>query len=121
MEKQIDLYKSFMEGLLENRDDLYAKQIKEGRAWPNVEMYAGFNRLYNGLNDDNKAVLVEIIQRTRDTAIFDVLEYIDDKINLGGLHITQNDIEFPSDFFGGDFHSDWAALCQGDLWGESKK
>ena len=117
MGDEINLYKRFMEGLLEKRIDLYAKLIKSGRAWPKVEIYAKFNELLHSLSDEKRIILADLIQNTRDSAIFDTLEYFDDSINLEKLQVSQNGVKFPCDFFGGDFHNDWVALCQGDMWG----
>lgn len=121
MEDEISLYKRFMEGLLEIRIALYAKRIKSGSAWPNADMYAKFNKLYNSLDNEDRVVLADIIQNTRDDAIFDTLEYFDEQIYLENLHINQNGVEFPNDFWGGDFHNDWAGLCNGDMWGEDRE
>ena len=116
MTKEIELYKKFMEDLLKNRTDLYANSLRNGgRVFPAV----GDERLHDfcaSLSDENKMILADVIQRTRDSAIFDTLEYLDDTVNRRGLKITQNGVEFPNNFFGGDFHCDWAALCQGGMW-----
>lgn len=121
MNDEISKYKELMEGLLEIRTDVRVKTVRNGQGWPEVEMYAKFNELYESLNSEQKQVLSEILQEARDYAIFDTLEYIDDEINRANLRITKNDIMFPNSFFGGDFHSDWIALCQGDMWGEDRK
>ena len=123
MDEEIRLYKKFMEGLLEKRPDMRAERIKTKNktVWPeNTEMHQKYISFFGDLSDENKTVLADLLQDTRDAAIFDTLEYFDDKINLDGLHVTQNGAEFPKDFFGGDFHNDWVALFQGDLWGESR-
>ena len=122
MDEGIRLYKEFMEGLLEQRPDMRAERIKAKNkmVWPKAEMYQKYRSFFGGLSDENKNVLADLLQDTRDAAIFDTLEYFDDTINLDGLHVTQNGIEFPKVFFGGDFHNDWVALLQGDFWGENR-
>jgi len=120
MDKNIDLYKMFMEGLLEQRIDLYAKKLRNGGS---VFPAVGDKKLRdfcNSLSKENKTILADIIQETRDCAIFDTLEYFDDTIYRRGLKIIQDGVEFPNNFFGGDFHCDWAALCQGDMWGQDR-
>jgi len=119
VDKNIELYIKFMEGLLENRTDLYAQNLREGKQ---VFPAAGEKELRDFCSfqsSENKMILADIIQQTRDSAIFDVLEYLDENINLRELKITQNGVEFPNSFWGGDFHCDWAGLCQGDMWGET--
>ncbi|MCL2436523.1 MAG: hypothetical protein FWD00_00635 [Clostridiales bacterium] len=121
MDKNIELYKKFMEGLLENRTDLYAQNLRTGkRVFPAVDEER-MRDFCNSLSGESKIILADIIQQTRDSAIFDVLEYLDESIYLHELKITQNGVEFPNDFWGGDFHCDWAGLCQGDMWGEDRK
>ena len=121
MDKNIELYKKFMEGLLENRTDLHARILREGkRVFPAVDEER-LRDFCDSLSDESKMVLADIIQLTRDNAIFDVLEYLDENINLHDLKISQNDVEFPSDFWGGDFHCDWAGLCQCEIWGKNRK
>ena len=121
MDRNIDQYKKFMEGLLKNRIDPYANNLKSGRRVFPAVGEKKFQDFCDSLSDENKMILADIIQHTRDSAIFDVLEYLDFEINCKGLKITQNDIEFPNDFWGGDFHCDWAGLCNGDMWGENRK
>jgi len=124
MDKDIRLYKKFMEGLLGKRPDIYAESMKKNSKeipWPKIEMFEKFNNLYKNLCNEDKLVLADVIQSTRDDAMFDVLEYLDENIELEGLNVTQNGIKFPNDFWGGDFHCDWAGLCQGDMWGEDRK
>ena len=118
MDKDIKIYKDFMEGLLKNRADFYAENLREGkRVFPAVGKEK-LRKLCNSLSHEDKMILADIIQETRDTAIFDVLEYLDENIYLHDLKVSQKGVDFPKDFWGGDFHCDWVGLCQGNMWGE---
>ena len=123
MSEEIAMYKDFMNGLLERRVEMRSKFIKTNRkqVWPKVEHYKKYTDFFNTLSAENKLVLADLLQDTRDGAIFDTLEYFDEKIYLAELHVTQRGVEYPRNFFGGDFHMDWVALCSGDMWGENRE
>jgi len=109
-----------MEGLLEKRLDLYAENLKNGN--PVFPATGDENKrdFCNALNDKDKLLLADILQEVRDSAIFDTLAYFDWMICCHELNVSQKGINFPNDFFGGDFHCDWVALIANDMWRENR-
>ena len=74
----------FIDELLKIRVNSIASKIKYGvnPVYPKSQVYNEYNQLFNTLNIDQKQVLSNLLQLTRDDAIFDVLELIDDSIDL---------------------------------------
>ena len=74
----------FIQKLLKIRSNIIAVKLKNesNPIYPETETYCKFNQFFDRLNGEEKQTLSELLQLTRDDAIFDILEFIDDDMNL---------------------------------------
>lgn len=61
--------------------------------WLKTEENIKVNEFIGSLSEEQKQLLAQIIQQSRDGGIHDVLVYLNDEINLNGMKLIKNDIE----------------------------
>ena len=104
MSKELELYKAFIDGLVERKDSITARWVK-GDGFPKTE--------------DNKAksIIAEMLQDEHIAGIHTTLAYINKMMDLDGLELHQDGESYPNDYFE-SLHYDFISRCDGDEWPE---
>ena len=89
MKNELELYKSFIDGLVGLKDGVLSKWILE-KGYPHTDENKDINELLSTLSDDQKAVLVKMVTNARISGIHDALAYMNEKMDLEGLVISQD-------------------------------
>ncbi len=97
-------------------DGVLSKWILE-KGYPNTDENKDINELLSTLSDDQKAVLVKMVTNARISGIHDALAYMNEKMDLEGLVISQDGLTFPYDSFD-SMNYDFISRCEGDEWPE---
>lgn len=111
-----ELYKAFIDGLVERKDSMTARWIK-GDGFPQRDDNKAKNDLLNALTPEQKEALAEIIQNEHIAGIHDTLAYINEMMDLEGLELHQDGKFYPNDYFE-SLHYDFISRCDGDEWPE---
>lgn len=116
MAKGLDLYKAFIDGLVERKDGVLRKWILE-KGYPNTDDNKKINELLSELSEEQKNVIAKMVLDARVGGIHDTLAYINEKMDCDNLVMTQEGEAFPYDYFS-SMNYDYIARCEGDEWPE---
>ena len=116
MSKALELYKAFIDGLVERKDSMTALWVKGG-SFPKTEDNKSKNELLAALTPEQKSVLAEILQDEHIAGIYTTLAYINKMMDLEGLELHQDGESYPNDYFE-RLHYDFISRCNGDEWPE---
>jgi hypothetical protein len=111
----LELYKEFIDDLVELRPSVYPRWIT-GNGWPKTAENEKINKVLSELTKEQKEVIALIAQSARDSGIHDVLVYLTDQINLEGFEIAKNGIKIATEPFDSGMHYDWVCRREGDSW-----
>ena len=81
MSKELELYKAFIDGLVERKDSMTALWVK-GDGFPKTENNKAKNDLLTALTPEQKDVLAEMLQEEHIAGIHDTLAYINEMMDL---------------------------------------
>ena len=81
MSKELELYKAFIDGLVERKDSMTALWVK-GDGFPKTEDNKAKNDLLAALTPEQKDVLAEMLQDEHIAGIHDTLAYINEMMDL---------------------------------------
>ena len=116
MKKELELYKNFIDGLVERKDSVIVKWIKcDG--FPKTDDNKAKNEFIANLTSEQKEVLASMLEEEHIAGIHTVLAYINKMMDLDGLEIIQNGVSYPNDYFE-SLHFDFISRCEGDEWSE---
>ena len=96
MSKELELYKAFIDGLVERKDSMTALWVK-GDGFPKTEDNKAKNELLAALTPEQKGVLAEMLQDEHIAGIHTTLAYINKMMDLDGLELHQNGESYPND------------------------
>ena len=113
-------YKQFIDALAKLRPSVNARWVREKRDWPKTPKNAAINAFLATLTDEHREVLAVILQHARDTGIHDVLGYLTDEINVRGLRLVRNQVEFAVEPFELEMYHDWHMRCDGRPWPDQR-
>lgn len=116
MNKGLEYYKKFIDGLVEQKKGVHSKWILE-KGYPNNEDNRCYNELLASLSQEQKEILVKLVEEARLGGIHDTLAYMNEKMDCDGLVLSQNGEVFPYDEFE-SMHYDFICRCEGDEWCE---
>lgn len=116
MNKGLEYYKNFIDGLVERKDGVDRKRILD-KGYPNNEENQPYNDLLASLTIEQKEVLANLVQNAREGGIHDTLVYMNEMMDCDGLVLSQNDEIFPYDEFE-SMQFDFVCRCEGDEWPE---
>ena len=116
MSKELELYKAFIDGLVERKDSITAFCVK-GDGFPKTEDNKAKKDLLAALTPEQKGVLTEILQEEHIAGIYTTLAYINKMMDLDGLELHQDGESYPNDYFE-SLHYDFISRCDGDEWPE---
>ena len=111
MSKELELYKAFIDGLVERKDSMTALWVK-GNGFPKTEDNKAKNDLLATLTPEQKDVLAEMLQDEHIAGIHDTLAYINEMMDLEGLELHQDGESYPNDYFE-SLHYDFISRCGG--------
>jgi hypothetical protein len=120
MANPLKLYKSFIDGLLEIREEVLRVWITR-RGWPDLPENRKFNQLREELTPRQRRVVADMLQDARDGGIHDTLVYLHDRICIDGLRLVQNGVEHPVEPFDTSLYWDWVSRREGDTWPDERK
>ena len=89
MSKELELYKAFIDGLVERKDSMTALWVK-GDGFPKTEDNKAKNDFLATLTPEQKDVLAEMLQDEHIAGIHDTLAYINEMMDLEGLELHQD-------------------------------
>ena len=116
MGKELELYKNFIDGLVERKDSITAICVKEG-GFPKTEDNKAKNEFLAALTPAQKEVLAEILQDEHIAGIHTTLAYINAMMDLEGLELHQDGEVYQNDYFE-SLHYDFICRSEGDEWPE---
>lgn len=116
MNKGLELYKAFIDGLAERKDSVEVNWIM-GKGYPQTDDNKEINQFLGGLTSEQKAVLAEMVQQARHGGIHDTLAYINEMMDCNGLVLSQDSEIYPYDYFD-SMHYDFVCRSEGDEWPE---
>ena len=116
MSKELELYKAFIDGLVERKDSVTARWVK-GDGFPQTDDNKAKNDLFAALTPAQREVLAEILQDEHIAGIHDALAYINEMMDLEGPELHQDGESYPNDYFE-SLHYDFISRCDGDEWPE---
>jgi hypothetical protein len=119
MNKSLELYKNFIDSLVRIRNCVLVRWVKE-KGWPKLPENDRINTFLSELTADQKEVLAEMIQEARDGGIHDVLVLLNDEINLTGLRLSKDGVDFAIEPYETEMYYDWVCRREGDEWPESE-
>ena len=116
MSNGLELYKDFIDGLVERKDGVLGKWIL-GKGYPNTDDNKEINEFLSCLSEDQKRVLAQMVYKARLGGIHDTLAYMNEMIDCNGLMLSQNGVEFSYNQFD-SMNYDFISRCEGDEWPE---
>jgi uncharacterized protein DUF6547 len=120
MNKSLEEYKTFIDGLLEwPQASVGARRAREG-IWNSndISEQEKYNKLLGELTPEQRETLAEMLQGEHDSGMFAVLAYLTDEINSGRLRLLQNGVEMAVEPYGTEMYYDWTCRRAGDAWPE---
>ena len=115
MSKELELYKAFIDGLVERKDSMTAHWVQSD-GFPKTEDNKAKNDLLAALTPEQKDVLAGLLQDEHIAGIHDTLAYINEMMDEG-LELHQDGESYPNDCFE-SLHYDFISRCDGDEWPE---
>lgn len=116
MDEARELYKAFIDGLVERKDSTTALWVK-GDGFPKTEDFKKKNEFLSALTPEQKSIIAEMLQQEHITGICTALDYINDMMDSDGLEFYQ-DGEFYSNEYFESLQGDFIDRCYGDKWPE---
>ena len=98
MSKELELYKAFIDGLVERKDSMTVLCVKGG-GFPKTEDNKAKNDLLATLTPEQKDVLAEMLQDEHIAGIHTTLAFINKMMDLDGLELHQDGESYPNDYF----------------------
>lgn len=114
MNKGLEYYKNFIDGLVKRKNGVLSKWILE-KGYPDNEDNRPYNELLESLSPVQKEVLAKLVQEARLGGIHDTLAYMNEMMDCDGLVLSQNGEILPYDEFE-SMHYDFICRCEGDEW-----
>jgi hypothetical protein len=115
MMNALAIYKTFIDGLVKRREGVLAQWVRT-KGWPDPPGNREINKLLSKLTPEEKEVVAKIVQQAREGGIHDTLVFVNDRVNLNGLRISENSVEMAIEPYGTELYFDWVARCAGDPW-----
>lgn len=116
MNKGLELYKAFIDGLVERKESVTARWVRDD-AFPQIEENKRKNTFITALTPEQRELLADMLQEEKITGIHDTLAYINEMMDLDGLELRQDGETYPNDYFE-SLHYDFISRCDGDEWPE---
>jgi len=66
------------------------------------------------LNEDDRMLIAQLLQESRDAGIHDTLRHLNEEILCNGMKISIGGVELPEEPFGMTLYQDWVGRVQGE-------
>ena len=116
MSKDLELYKAFIDGLVNRKQSVTAQWVKEG-SFPKTEDNKAKNELLASLSAEQREVLARILKDEHIAGMHTALAYLNEIMDLDGLELSQDGQAIKNNYFE-SFHFDFICRCEGDNWPE---
>lgn len=116
MSEDLELYKAFIDGLVERKDSITASWVK-GDGFPKTEDFKEKNEFLAALTPEQKDIIAKMLQQEHITGIYTALDYINDMMDMDGLEFYQDGEFYSNDYFE-SLNDDFINRCYGDKWPE---
>lgn len=116
MHRGLELYKAFIDGLVERKNGVVAEWIL-GDGYPRIDENKEVNQLLGSLTPEQKQIVARMVQNARISGMHDTLAYINELMDCNGLVLSQDCEDYPHDYFD-SMHFDFICRCEGDEWPE---
>ncbi len=116
MDKSVENYKKFIDGLVKKKDGVYSNWVLE-KGYPNTEENKNINELLASMSLEQKQILVKMLEDARCGGIHDTLAYMNEMMDNDNLELRQDGVTYPYDRFE-SMHFDFICRCNGDNWPE---
>lgn len=87
MSKELELYKAFIDGLVERKDSITARWVRDD-GFPRTDDNKAKNDFLAMLTPEQKGVLSEMLQDEHIAGIHTTLAYINQMMDLDGLELS---------------------------------
>ena len=118
MSTALDVYKAFIDEIVDQRRDSSARWVMEKSPWPDFPENKPINDFVSALDDSQREVLAKMLQHARDGGIHDVLGCLNELMSMERLRMAIDGIELPCEPFGSEMNYDWTCRKEGDDWPE---
>lgn len=116
MKKQLELYKSFVDGLVERKESITARRVlSEGL--PNTANNAQDNQILSTMSQEQRELLAKLLTQERISGMHDTLSYINELMDLEDLKLIQDGEALDNNNFE-SLHYDFISRLEGDEWPE---
>ena len=117
MNDEVAEYKLFIDGLVKLRHCVLAQRVREG-VWNSEPPpdQVKYNKLLSDLTPEQRDLIAEIIQSTRDGGIHDVLVFMTDK----KYRLWKGNIQLALEPFGTEMYFDFIARRDGRQWPDER-
>ena len=119
MDKSLKLYKEIIDGIANLGKGVHRIWVKE-RGWPKLPKNEHINNYLKNLSDEEKDILVELLESARSGGIHDTLVYLNDRMAIDGLKFIENSVEMAHEPFDTTLYFDWVCRTEGDAWPDEK-
>lgn len=116
MKKQLELYKSFVDGLVERKESITARRVlSEGL--PNTADNAQDNQVLSTMSKEQRELVAKLLTQERISGMHDTLSYINELMDLEDLKLIQYGEALDNNNFE-SLHYDFMCRLEGDEWPE---
>lgn len=116
MEPAVKLYQEFIDCFANcSHVERIGIWVRE-RGWPDLPENKPINDLLAKLSDEEKDVLVKMLQHERNGGIHDALVQINERVDLNELRIVEGGVEMAVEPYGNPMHFDYVCRREGDDW-----
>lgn len=120
MPTPLDAYKELIDAIAAIADDdIQANRIADDQQSPGPVSHAHTSSFIDKLSVEDRAILIDMLKRSRRSGIHDTLARLSEMIVLDGLRLVSNGAELPIEPFGSELFFDWECRRNGDDWPES--
>ena len=113
MNKSLQEYQAFIDDLVKRAPSVMARAVL-AKKWS--EQDARMRSVIQNLDDTQREVFAELIQRSRESGIHDTLAYLTDEINLQEMTISRHGTVLAVEPYGSEMYYDWVSRLNGDEW-----
>ncbi len=115
MNKSLQEYQAFIDDLVKRAPSVTARAVL-AKKWSEQDVRV--RSVIQTLNDTQREVFAELIQRSREGGIHDTLAYLTDEINLQEMEISRHGTPLAVEPYWSEMYYDWTARLNGDEWPE---
>ncbi len=117
MANPIEEHKDIINKLVRRTDSISANLVRKEGIFTKSKNEQNLNALVQRLNEDDRELLAQMLQKERIGGIHDVLVVINEECDINGLKLVKDGGEIPHEPFGYTMFQEYITLLDGD-WSE---